>query len=72
MKTSKLKKSTETVNSCKGEKLVHAKEVNLKEPKTEKTNMRKESPKSEAVGSENEGNKNNVDIRTLTMSALGI
>ncbi len=59
MKASKVKKSTET----RGEKLAHAKEMRLKEPKIEKTNEMKESPKVkiEAVRSENKCNKNNVD-----------
>ncbi len=54
MKASKVKQSTETVNSSKGEQLAHAKEVNVKESKTEKTNKMEESPKIEAVRSENE------------------
>ncbi len=36
-------------NSSEGQKLAHAKEANLKEPKTEKTSEMEESPKIEAV-----------------------
>ena len=72
VKTSKVKKSTETVNSSKGEKLAHTKETNLKEPKTEKTNEMEESLKIEAVRSENECNKNNVDKKLWNAILCGL
>ncbi len=72
MKASKVKKLTETVNSSKGEKHVHVKEVNLKEPKTEIKNEMKESPKIEAIRSESEGNKINVDKKLWNAILRGL
>ncbi len=72
MKTFKVKKSTETINSSKGRKLAHAKEANLKEPKPEKMNEMVVSPKIEAVRSKNEGNKNNVDKKLWNAIMRGL